>query len=117
MTTKEVKELMSLFKGSFINEINELILVPKTNLYFKLDNVKTRKDLIYKIIAWCSRDVAKSEPFDTERENRRYHEMLMSSFNYFLNVGWNIEIWWELYNRYGNGTNEEECRKMIENNF
>lgn len=69
MITKEVKELMSLFKGSFINEINELILVPETNLYFKLNDAKTRKDLIYKIIAWCSRDVAKSKP-DIE-ENKR----------------------------------------------
>lgn len=114
---KEVKELMSLFKGSFINEINELILVPKTNLYIELNNVKTKKDLIYEIIAWCSRDVSKSEPLYTEKENESYHKMLITLFDCFLNVAWDIETWWELYDKYGNGINEEECRKMIENNF
>lgn len=36
---KDVMELMQLFGGSFINQNNELILVPSTNLYFRLEDV------------------------------------------------------------------------------
>lgn len=114
---EEIKELMGLFENSFINEINELILIPETNLYFKLNDVKTKEDLIYKIIAWCSRDASKAQPFDTERENEKYKALVRYKLNYFLNVGYGEAMWFELYCQYGNGTNEEECRKMIKKQF
>ena len=114
---KEIKQLMSLFQGSFINQNNELILVPRTNLYFRLDDVNTKEDLIYKIIAWCSRDASKSEPFRKQVYNENYRKSVRNALDSFLNVGWTEERWLELYSRYGNGIREKECRKMIENNF
>lgn len=114
---KEIRELMSLFNNSFINAENELILVPETNLYFRLDDVKTKHDLIYKIIAWCSRDASKSEPYHRESCNDNYRKRVRDALDCFLNVGWTEERWLELYEKYGNGIHEDECRKMIENNF
>lgn len=114
---KTVKEFMSLFKDSFINEIDELIVVPTTNLYFEIFDVKTKKDLICKILAWCSRDACKTEPFNTEKLNQEYRKHIRSGLNCFLNVAWDEETWSEMYDKYGNGINEQECRKMIEDNF
>ena len=114
---EKLTELQEIFENSFINEINELILVPETNLYFKLSNIKNEEDLIYKIIAWCSRDASKSVPFYTDKENDRYREMVRDKLNYFLDVAWTEEQWLEIYTNYGNGTHEEDCRKMISNNF
>ena len=114
---KEIRELMSLFNNSFINAENELVLVPKTNLYFRLDDVKTKQDLIYKIIAWCSRDASKSEPFHKQVCNENYRKTIRDALDSFLGVAWDEERWLELYEQFGNGTNEKECRKMIANNF
>ena len=36
---KYVRNLMNVFEASFINRLNELILIPKTNLYICLDDV------------------------------------------------------------------------------
>lgn len=114
---QRIQELQDIFENSFVNEINELILVPDTNLYFKLSNIKTEEDLIYKIMAWCSRDASKTNPYDTERENERYREMVRDKLNYFLNITWTEREWFEIYSNYGNGIQEEECRKMIRDNF
>lgn len=51
-----VFEVMKQFPGSFINYNNELILIPKTNLYVGLYNVNTPTDLKFKLLEWCSRD-------------------------------------------------------------
>lgn len=115
--TKEVRELMKLFGNSFINAQNELILIPKTNLYFRLDDVRNKKDLIYKIIAWCSRDASKSKPYRREKYNEKYREYVIDRLNCFLGVAWSEERWLDLYTLYGNGIHKEDCIKMIDNNF
>lgn len=114
---KEVEDLMSLFKDSFINENNELILVPKTNLYFRLDDVNTIEDLIYKIFAWCSRDCYKAQPFYAEWRNNKYHNDLIDKFNEFLGVDYNIDKWEWIYTEFGNGCNKEKCREFIKEEF
>ena len=114
---QRIQELQDIFENSFVNEINELILVPETNLYFKLSNIKTEEDLIYKIMAWCSRDASKTNPYGIEIENERYREMVRYNLNYFLDVAWTEREWFEIYSNYGNGIREEECRKMIRDNF
>ncbi len=42
---KFLGKLMYEFKGSFINENMELILIPKTNTYFILKDCKSEKDI------------------------------------------------------------------------
>lgn len=117
MIKKEIEDLMGLFKGSFINENNELILVPKTNLYFRLDDVNTIEDLIYKILAWCSRDCCKAQPFYAEWRNNKYHNDLIDKFNEFLGVDYDIGKWGWIYTEFGNGCNKEKCREFIKEEF
>lgn len=89
---KEVQRLMGLFEGSFINSNNELILVPKTNLYFRLDDVKTDKDLKRKVIAWCSRDACKAQYCRVEWRNEQYRKYVREQINKFLGVNYDISI-------------------------
>lgn len=108
---------MFLFDKSFINEDNELILVPKTNLYFSLKDVKTYQDLVYKIIAWCSRDMCKSEHYNSNSYNKKYRKDLREKINTFLGVDYTEKEWFNIYDKYGNGINEAECRNFIRENF
>ncbi len=43
--TDYVFEVMKQFPGSFINHNNELILIPKVNLYIRLEDVNTPTEL------------------------------------------------------------------------
>ena len=69
---KYVRNLMNVFEESFINRLNELILIPKTNLYICLDDVHNETELKYKIIEFCSRDASKAMPYKTEQRNKKY---------------------------------------------
>lgn len=112
---EDVKELMQLFNNSFINQNNELILVPRTNLYFRLDDVNNYQDLCYKIFAWCSRDCSKSEPYYAKWRNEKYREYVRNNINTFLGVDYNENDWLDIYSKYGNGCNKNECIEFIKN--
>lgn len=105
--------LMRYFEDSFINNSNELILVPKTNLYFRLDDVYGYEDFVYKIFAWCSRDASKSEPYHTEWRNQKYREYVRNNLNTFLGVEFSEEKWSDIYSEFGNGCNKDECLEFI----
>lgn len=114
---EEIKKLMSLFKGSFINYRNELILAPRTNLYFNLDNVDNLIDLTYKVFAYCSRDAYKREPFRVDWRNHKYQDEIREKLNNFLGVDFSKEIWGKIYCQFGNGCNEKECLEFIKSDF
>lgn len=51
-----VNNLMTAFNGSFINCNNELILIPKFNVYIPLDTIETENDLKVALCERLSRD-------------------------------------------------------------
>ena len=110
---KYIQELMDLFEGSFINESNELILCPKTNLYFRLEDVNSFEDCCYKIVAWCSRDASKSEPYHTQSRNKKYREYVRININEFLGTDFTEDDWLDIYCKYGCGCNKEECIEFV----
>lgn len=112
-----VKELMGLFPKSFINSENELILVPKTNLFFRLNEINTHKELYAKIIAWCSRDACKSEPFYASKRNEQYQREIRYALNEYLGVDFSKGDWELIYGRLGNGCNRELCDKFIDTDY
>lgn len=55
----ELKKLLGLFPRSYINQNLEVILIPKTNTYFRLEGVGSRRDIIAKLLMWCTRTISK----------------------------------------------------------
>ena len=53
---ESIKLAMQVFPNSFINRNNEVILIPKFNVYIQLDDVKTNEDFKVKLCEWLSRD-------------------------------------------------------------
>ncbi len=68
----ELKELLGLFPMSYINANLEVILIPKTNTYFSLEGVQSRRDIIAKLLMWCSRPIAKGQPFRSQKRNNLF---------------------------------------------
>lgn len=114
---KEVQRLMSLFEGSFINHNNELILIPSTNMYFCLSNLKTDKDLKCKVIAWCSRHACKTMAYHTNWRNEKYQAGVREKINKFLGVDFTADNWMFIYTYLGNDIRRELCEKFIDSGY
>ncbi len=108
---------MSIFNKSFINYRNELILIPKTNLYFSLNNVKNELDLKCKVLEWCSRDAYKSMPYSTDRRNRMYQDDVRGNINIFLKTNFARNDMELIYSKLGNGVNHELTIKFVQSNY
>ena len=51
---EKLKRALDLFKGSFVNRRNEIILHKGRNVYFMLDNIESPIHFDYKIISFLS---------------------------------------------------------------
>ena len=114
---KYVRHLMNVFEESFINRLNELILIPKTNLYICLDDVHNETELKYKIIEFCSRDASKAMPYKTERRNKKYQSKVREKINIYLNANFTADDMGLIYTKLGNRINHELTIIFVNNNY
>ncbi|WP_270736404.1 hypothetical protein [Streptococcus anginosus] len=113
----ELKNLLGLFPESYINQNLEVILIPKTNTYFSLEGVNSRRDIIAKLFMWCSRTIVKGQPFRTQKRNNLFIEVTKKSLNYYLGTLFSDEDMDLIYQRLGNGINPELTYRFIDSDF
>lgn len=114
---RSIDEFAASFPNSFVNEIGELILVPKTNLYFKVEGITSIEELLCKIVEWCSRDACKSEPFYHSWRNKQYQQKVRDNINEFLGVDFSEEEWLLVYEYLGNNINRPLCEEFVRSDF
>lgn len=102
-----LSKIMTVFPGSFINYKNELILVPRTNLYIALDGVETDIDLKCKLLEWCSRDASTSQPYLQDWRNERYNNDVLQKINKSLDTNFTQEDIELIYVELGNCINHK----------
>ncbi|MBU8733714.1 hypothetical protein KM915_27270 [Cytobacillus oceanisediminis] len=111
---KELKRLLMITNKispkSFINQSNELIVVPKNNIYFRLEDVKTELDLKCKVIAWLSRPSCKGI-------SNYWQKRVREIFNEFLGTNFTKDEMMEIYTYLGNDCNRTLCVKFIESDY
>ena len=61
--TDEVFNVMKCFPNSYLNPYGELILSDKGNVFFNIKSCVTKQDIVCKLLEWCSRPIAKGEPY------------------------------------------------------
>ena len=110
----ELKELLGLFPMSYINANMEVILIPKTNTYFSLEGVESRRDIIAKLLMWCSRTIVKGQPFKSEKRNYLFKEIIKEDLNYYLGTLFSDEDMALIYQRLGNEINPELTYRFID---
>lgn len=113
----ELKKLLGLFPKSYINQNLEVILIPKTNTYFNLEGVGSRRDIIAKFLMWCTRTIVKGQPFRTQKRNNLFIEVTKKSLNYYLGTLFSDEDMDLIYQRLGNGINPELTYRFIDSDF
>ena len=113
----ELKNLLGLFPKSYINQNLEVILIPKTNTYFSLEGVNSRRDIIAKLFMWCSRTIVKGQPFRNKKRNDMYREATKRALNYYLGTLFSDEDINLIYQRLGNGINQELTYSFIDSDF
>lgn len=105
-----VDRLMRGFHGCFINQNWELILVPKHNVYFRLEDVETAEEFNCKIIAWCSRPAIKGVPKQTQNKIRK-------GLNEYFGLSFEWGDWDLVYTKLGNGCNEGLCKEFVRSGY
>lgn len=105
-----INQTLQVFPKSFINNSSEIILEPRNNVFFRLDNVETELDFKCKMFAWLSRPIAKGL-------NKYWSPKLLSSFNRLLNTNFTKDEMQTIYDRLGNDVNRQLTIKFIESNY
>ena len=110
----ELKKLLNHFPKSYINHNLEVILIPKTNTYFSLVGCGTKRDIIAKVLMWCTRDISKACPYQQQKRNIRFYVENKERLEKYLGKNINVDV---IYRRLGNGINKELTYQFIESDF
>ena len=113
----EVFNVTNCFYNSYISAQGEVILSDKGNVYFTAKYCKDKKDIICKLLEWCSRPIAKGEPYASEVRNRNWRESLLAGYNAYLGTQFSQEDMYWIYDKLGNAVNHELTLKFIESGF
>lgn len=110
----ELKKLLNCFPESYINHSLEVILIPKTNTCFSLVGCGTKRDIIAKVLMWCTRDISKGWPYKQHRRNIRFYVENNERLEKYLGKNVNVDV---IYQRLGNGINKELTYQFIDSDF
>lgn len=105
-----VKRALNIFPQSFINRNNEIILQPKNNVYFRLDDVESELDFKCKMFAWVSRPIAKSL-------NKYWCPRVLLNFNEYMGTNFTKDEMYKIYDRLGNDVDRDLTIRFIESNY
>lgn len=105
-----INNALQVFPKSFINRSNEIILEPRNNVYFRLEDVDTELDFKCKMFAWVSRPIAKGL-------NKYWSPRVLNSFNSLLGTNFTKEQMYKIYDRLGNDINRQLTISFIESNY
>src|SRR5690625_5293438 len=94
----------------FINHNFELIVEPKNNIYFRLEDVETELELQRKVLAWLSRPSCKGV-------SEYWQKRIRAIVNDYLGTEFTFEEMQEIYTYLGNDCNRKKSIKFIESNY
>lgn len=114
---EKVYRLMDCFPRSYINRLGEVILKEKGNVYVTIKNCKTEKDIIIKLLEWCSRPMAKGCTYSSEKRNNQWRNELIEGLNKYLGTSFNQEDMYWIYDRLGNGVNRELAERFVDSGY
>lgn len=95
--------------SSFVNSLNEFILIPKYNVFFGLNGLETEEDFLTKIIYKLSYYGAGNH------WDKRYSPIVCSYINHMCNTNFTYD---EIYAIYGTvGNSMDDSREFVRSGF
>lgn len=110
---ESVRLAMQIFPNSFINHNNEIILIPKFNVYTLLDDVETDEDFKVKLCEWLSRDCCCALRYSHQNRLNRYYQENTDRFNRICGTNFTVEQMGFIYTYLGNGVKHELTRQFV----
>jgi len=102
--------VLPFFPKAFITDYNELVLEPKNNIYFLLENVKSDLDFECKMLEWLVRPAYKGT-------SKYWQDYIRRGLNSYFKMNWGPDTLQEIYTYLGGGINRELCQKFITSGF
>lgn len=105
-----ILKFQQFFPKSFIYKDNELIVEPKNNIYFRIDNISTEFEFRCKVVSWVSRPTIKGVS--------DWHQVrIRNSFNKFLGTEFTIEELTKIYTYVGCDCNKKKLLKFVKSGY
>ena len=114
---ESVQKALKRLHGSFINHNNEIILIPKFNVYTLLDDVETDNDFMVKLCEWFSRDCCCALRYSQNKRLERYYQENIEAFNFICGTNFTKEQVEQIYTKLGNGIKHELTKKFVKSGF
>lgn len=114
---ESVQKAMKLLPGSYINHNNEIILIPKFNVYTSLNDVETDDDFKVKLCEWFSRDCCKALRYQQQKRLNRYYQHNTDVFNAICDTNFTVDNMEIIYTHFGNGRNPELAKAFVKSGF
>ena len=114
---ESVKLAMQIFPKSFINHNNEIILIPKFNVYTLLDDVDTDDDFKVKLCEYFSRDCCCALRYSQRKRLESYWRDNTYRFNKICGTKFTVPDMYYIYTYLGNGVKHELTKKFVSGGF
>lgn len=108
--SKLADKALKTFPNSFINSSNELILEPKNNLYFNLEDVHSELDFKCHMLISLSRPIAKGL-------NKYWSPRVLTSLNTYLGTHFTKADMYKMYLKLDTHKNRHLTIHFIESNY
>lgn len=112
-----VRKALTILPNSFINHNNEIILIPKFNVYTLLDDVETDEDFYIKLCEWFSRSCCCSIVYSQNKRLQKYYQENTEAFNFICGTDFTISQMDLIYQYLGNGINHTLAKEFVKSNF
>ena len=109
--------LMRAFPGGFINHNLEFIAHRYSNTYTLLRDCETELDVKCKLLEWFSRAAHKSQPYQTEKSNKKFHAFIRNGINEFLHTQFTESDMAIIYQNLGNAVRHDLTICFIESGY
>lgn len=103
-------KIQAAFPKSFVNMQNELIFSPRSNSYFRLEDVTDETQLKAKILEWLTRTATKG----ISPKERKLH---FEGINKLLGTNFTMQEMTDIYTYLGNGIKHDLCVKFVESGY
>lgn len=108
---------MHKFPGSFINHNNELILIPRFNVYFCLDDVETDEDFLCKMCERFSRDCCCAMRYKSNKRLEKYWKENTEKFNQVCGTVFSVYDMERIYAKLGNAIRQDLTHIFVRAGF
>ncbi|UUV26080.1 MULTISPECIES: hypothetical protein [Lysinibacillus] len=105
-----INRALNTFPGAFINRSKEIILVPKYNCFFRLDECESELIFKCKMFEWLSRPICKGL-------HPRAANNVLRHFNRLLGTNFTREDMDTIYGPIGNCVNRTLTIKFVESGY